>query len=194
MLRSFIAIEIPPTIQDAISCQTESLKGNFPTPSIRWVPSNNIHLTLKFLGETSPQNIDQLARSLEIEINQIEPFSIPFSETGIFPNVRKPRIIWIGLSHSPKLVIIHKLIESVTATFGFKREERSFSPHITLGRVNEIFPALNYKKLLEDIRSIDISIIEELEVKSVTIFKSDLKPKGPIYTAIHSIPFNKMIH
>ena len=187
MLRSFLAIEIPPSIQGAISSQIESIKRNFPKPAIRWVTTGNIHLTLKFLGEASPRSLDQIASSVESEINQIKPFSIPFSEAGVFPNARKPRIIWIGLNNSKELDSIHKLIESVTISLGFQREERPFSPHITLGRVNDFFPATELGKLLTEIRSIDISLIENLEVKSVTIFKSDLQPKGPVYISTHSI-------
>lgn len=187
MLRSFIAIEILPSIQGAISSQIESIKRNFPKPAIRWIATGNIHLTLKFLGDASPRSLDQIASSVESEINQIEPFSIPFSEVGVFPNARKPRIIWVGLINSKELDALYNLIESVTTSLGFPKEDRPFSPHITIGRVNDFFPASDYGKLLTEIRKIDVSLIESLEVKSVTIFKSDLQPKGPIYTATHSI-------
>lgn len=194
IFRSFIAIEISPLIQSAISRQMTDLKKLFPNPDIRWVPTNNIHLTLKFLGDVSTQDLDILAKTLSAEINQLGSFSIPFSETGVFPNARKPRIIWIGLSYQTNLVSLHKIIEATTSRLGFPSEERSFSPHITLGRVSEKFTPANFQKLLDNLRSIDISSIAPISIDSITIFKSDLKPNGPVYSVLNTIPLMNSIY
>jgi 2'-5' RNA ligase len=188
-LRVFIAIEIPFLIQNAIYRLTTRLRQEYPSPGIRWVPINNIHLTLKFLGEVPSQNLDILARSLDFEIKRLEPFSIPFSETGVFPNAKKPRIIWIGLNYLPGLADLISIIESTSSGLGYHTEERPFSPHITLGRVGESFPPTSYQKLLLDLSVVDISSINPVIINSIKVFKSDLKPKGPEYTVIHSIPF-----
>jgi 2'-5' RNA ligase len=189
ILRSFIAIEVPHFIQQAIYRLTIRLRQEYPTPGIRWVPINNIHLTLKFLGEVPSQNLDILAHSLDFEINQLEPFSIPFSETGVFPNIKKPRIICIGLDYLPGLVNLFSIIESTSSKLGYPREDRPFSPHITIGRVGESFPPALHQKLLTDLSVVDITSIDPVLINSIKVFKSDLKPKGPEYTVIRSIPF-----
>lgn len=189
ILRAFIAIEVPHFTQEAIYRLTTRLRQEYPTPGIRWVPINNIHLTLKFLGEVHSQNLNILAHSLDFEINQLEPFSIPFSETGVFPNIKKPRIIWIGLNNLPGLVNLISIIESTSSKLGYPREYRPFSPHITLGRVGDSFPPALLQKLVSDLSVVDITSIDPVIINSIKVFKSDLKPKGPEYTVIQSILF-----
>jgi 2'-5' RNA ligase len=192
MLRSFVAIELPAIIQDALARQTANLRQHYPKPEIRWVQPGNIHLTLKFLGESSPNDLDLLARSLDFEVSQIEPFTISFSEMGIFPNARKPRIIWVGISAPAILVTLHSKIEAITSKLGHQTENRPFSPHITLGRIGNSYPTLNLQKMLIDLGSINVALIDPVDISEIKIFKSDLKSNGPIYTAIHTIPFGKI--
>lgn len=189
ILRAFIAIEVQQSIQEAIFKLTSKLRRDYPTPGIRWVSINNIHLTLKFLGEVPSQKLDILIQSLDFEIKQLEPFSIPFSETGVFPNVRRPRIIWIGLKYLPELVNLISIIESSSSKLGHPKEERPFSPHITLGRIGESFPVALHQKLLPELSVVDITSIDPVLINSIKVFKSDLKPKGPEYTVIRSFPF-----
>jgi len=193
MIRSFIAIEISKSIQDAISRQIASLKQKYPNPGIRWVPSVNIHLTLKFLGEVSSQNLEILAKTIGDETKGLKPFSIPFLETGIFPNSRRPKVIWIGLSYQANLITLYKIIEAVSSSLGYQSEERPFTPHITLGRVGNDLSPITIQKMMEDLRSIDISSLEPVYIKSIKIFKSDIKLKGPVYSTIHTIPLNNII-
>ena len=190
-LCSFVAIEIPSTTQDAIIKQTANLRQDYPKPDVRWVQTGNIHLTLKFLGDESPQNLKILARSLGFDAIKIEPFTISFSEMGIFPNARKPRIIWGGVSPPAILITVYNKIEEIASKLGHQPETRSFSPHITLGRIGNSFPMVNTKKMLMDFKSINLDCIDPLIISEIKIFKSDLKPGGPIYTSIHIIPFGK---
>jgi 2'-5' RNA ligase len=190
-IRSFVAIEFPSTIQDAIIWQTTILRKNYPNPVIRWVKPENIHLTLKFLGDLAKSDLDVLARSLTDEAKRVEPFSISFTNLGIFPNSKKPRIIWIGVNSPAILMEFQSKIESLTSRHGIHIEQRPFSPHITLGRISERNSLLNIDNLILDISSIKVSTIDNVNISSIKIFKSDLKPDGPIYTVISNIPFSK---
>lgn len=188
-LRSFIAIEIPHLIQESIFALTSKIRQEYPKPGIRWVPINNIHLTLKFLGDVPLKNLELLKRSLACEINRLESFSIPFSKTGIFPNINKPRIIWIGFNHLQNMIELRELVEITASKLGFQTEGRPFFPHITLGRFSDNYSVTTIHSILSDLNALDLSFVDPVEINSIKIFKSDLKPKGPEYTIIHSIPF-----
>jgi len=190
-IRSFIALEFPSFIQDAIIWQTTNLIKQFPNPIIRWVKPGNIHLTLKFLGDIVQSDLEDLARSLANEAQRVKPFSISFTKLGIFPNPKKPRIIWIGVDSPPILGDFQSKIESLASRQGILIEQRPFSPHITLGRISDRNSFLNIENLIFGINSINVSTIEKVNINSIKIFKSDLKPDGPIYTAIYNIPFGE---
>lgn len=187
--RSFIAIEVPQKVQTAIFKMTSNLQQVYPIPIVRWVPEENIHLTLKFLGDIPAQKLERLAQSFAVETEQMPSFTLEFSETGVFPNLRKPRIMWIGLKKHPELENLYKVIESTSLVNGFPAEERPFSPHITLGRISDRFPLSELQKLCRDFCTLEAGTIDPIVINSIKVFKSDLKPNGPVYTLIHSVPF-----
>jgi 2'-5' RNA ligase len=188
-LRSFIAIEFPATIQDAIVRHTADLRQPFPDPAIRWIPPRNIHLTFKFLGGVASQDLELLARSLGEELGKMIPFQLSFERMGIFPNERKPRIIWIGIHTTSSLFSLHRKIELMATRLGHQAENRPFSPHVTIGRFGTTFLPGNIQKLLKILGSLDATLISPVEISSLIIFKSDLKPSGPVYTSLYTIPF-----
>jgi len=190
-IRSFIALELPSSIQSEIIWQTTILREHYPNPIIRWVKQGNIHLTLKFLGDISETDIEFLAKSLAHEASQVDQFSISFTNLGIFPNPKKPRIIWIGINSPASLGEFQSKIEALTSRNGIQIEPRPFSPHITLGRIAKNHSMLNIENLIVDIGSINVSDIDMVNICAIKIFKSDLKPDGPVYTAIHNIPLEK---
>jgi 2'-5' RNA ligase len=188
MLRSFIAIEIPSEIQQAIARATAGLQEAVPRPAVRWVAPQNIHLTLKFLGDVSPANLEQLARSLRVETANHPVFRASIGGVGVFPHPRQPRVIWIGCQAPPALVSLYRGVEAVCARLGYVAEKRAFSPHLTLGRVgNSISPTeLEHLRLaMQQVEAKDLGIFA---VEAVHIFKSDLQPGGSIYTRLYSLP------
>jgi len=187
-IRSFLAIEFPTSIQDAIVRETAVLREHFPFPDIRWVTPRNIHLTLKFLGNGSSQRLEILARSLGLAIKEIKPFRMGFAQAGVFPPSGRPRIIWLGIDPPGSVSSLQKMIEETTTIQGFKREDRPFSPHITIGRFSDSFPMHNYQNLMEIIKPGDDLLSVFIDVRSITLFKSELRPSGSIYSVIHDIP------
>jgi RNA 2',3'-cyclic 3'-phosphodiesterase len=188
MLRSFIAVEMPVEIQAAISRSTAALQKSLPKPLIRWVATENIHLTLKFLGDVSPTNLESLAEDLKAEAATHAAFSIPVSSLGAFPNARRARVIWIGLEAPPALAALQRGVEAVAARLGYPPEERPFSPHLTIGRVGQNAGSADLQKLRIALEGSTVGPLGTVRVEAVHIFKSDLQPRGSVYTHLFALP------
>jgi RNA 2',3'-cyclic 3'-phosphodiesterase len=188
MLRSFIAIELPGEIQQAIFRSTASLQKALPKPLVRWVAPQNIHLTLKFLGDVSPANLERVADALRLEVATHPAFSMSVGGFGTFPTSRRPRIFWIGLEALPVLLAVQRGVEAVAARMGYPPEERSFSPHLTIGRVSPNATTAGLQKIRTALEGISVNTLGTVRVDAVQIFKSDLQPAGPLYTLLHSLP------
>ena len=188
MVRSFIAIEIPTGIQNAIASSTASLKNALPRTLIRWVATQNIHLTLKFLGDVSPANLERLGEALRMEAASHEMFSMSVGRIGAFPTARRARVIWIGLEAPPALEVLQRGVEAATAQLGYASEQRPFSPHLTIGRVGQNVTAADLQRIRTGLEATRIDILGTLCVDAVHIFKSDLQPGGSVYTHLFALP------
>ncbi|MCK5314570.1 MAG: RNA 2',3'-cyclic phosphodiesterase [Anaerolineales bacterium] len=186
VIRAFIAIELSPEIQDKLKHLTSQLKQQLEGVPVKWVPVENIHLTLKFLGNVSITNIEVLERILEAEVSNHHPFEISVGELGAFPSTRRPRVAWVKLQTPPDLFEIQRCIEQETARLGYAREKRSFKPHLTLGRVSRNASFEEVRRVGEVLDSFNVGFLGAMRVKYVRLFRSDLKPTGAIYTRIHS--------
>jgi len=185
LLRAFVAIIIPPEIKKAIASQTASLQ-KVTGHAVRWVPADNIHLTLKFLGDISPSSVELLSEALVAECSQHTPFELVVGGLGCFPNPRRPSVIWIGLDAPTCLGQLQHRIESTCAYLGYDPEEKSFSPHLTIGRVREQAGSTEIKHIQVALESKNIGTLGSFTVGDIHLFKSDLQPSGPIYTSLSS--------
>ena len=188
MLRSFIAVEIPPGIQSAIAHSTASLKNALPRTLIRWVAPQNVHLTLKFLGDISPANLDRLAETLKVEAASHGMFSMAVGGLGAFPSPRRARVIWIGLEYPPALEDLWHGLEAAAAQLGYAQEERPFSPHLTIGRVGQNLSVSDLQCIRTALETTKVGVLGTVNVEAVHIFKSDLQPGGSVYTHLYSLP------
>jgi 2'-5' RNA ligase len=188
MLRSFIAIELPAEIQAAIASSTAGLQKALPKPLVRWVASKNLHLTLKFLGDVSPTNLERLAEALKVESVRQEKFSLSVGGLGAFPTPRRPRVIWIGLEAPAMLTAVQRAVESVSSRMGYPTEDRPFSPHLTIGRVGQDVSAADLKRVCAAIEGTTVGPLGTVSVDAIHIFKSDLQPGGSVYTHLYAMP------
>jgi RNA 2',3'-cyclic 3'-phosphodiesterase len=188
LLRAFIAVEIPLEIHQAIEKQTVSIRAALNPALVRWVPAVNVHLTLKFLGDVSPANVELLKQMLSVEVCQHKPFELEFGGLGAFPNPKRPRVIWIGIQAPAGLEALQHGIEAATATLGYPAEERPFSPHLTIGRVKQNVSAADMQKIRAALEGTRIGSLGRNTVNAVHLFKSDLKPSGAVYTRLFSAP------
>ena len=188
-LRAFIAVEIPHEIRQAIHEQaTVALKRTIG-PLVRWVPPENLHLTLKFLGDISPASVDMLTQMLRAEADAARPFEMHVGGLGSFPSLRRARVLYIGIQAGAGLDALNRGIESACARLGYEAEERPFSPHLTLGRVRQEVSPADGQKIRAALEGLRIDSLGTARVDSAHLFKSDLKPSGSVYTQLFSAPF-----
>lgn len=188
-LRTFIAFELPEKIQDELGKFIRSLKQANPY-KIRWIPPQNIHLTVKFLGETSMADIPKINVKLDQFAANASIFRAIPGEIGAFPNLRNIRVIWLGLSISDVLVHQIEQLEYQMGEIGFEREKRGFTPHLTLGRAAIQPQSLEMRNLADNLQTMKPSNLEAFEINSITFFKSDLRPTGAVYTTIQKSIFS----
>lgn len=176
--RVFIGVDLPDKLKHDIAAVANELKS----PGIRLVSPENLHITLKFLGDVDETTIEKLKETLgEILFTS---FSASFSGLGVFPSISRPRVIWVGVE-SGKEEILHlwREIEKVTSRMGFRKEKR-FVPHVTIGRVKRTSPEVNrlIRRVLEIEKDKDFG---HMDVKSFKLKKSKLTPSGPVYSDLH---------
>jgi 2'-5' RNA ligase len=189
-IRSFIAIELPGTIQQKLGEIIARLKSP-RTGVVRWVPVQNIHLTVKFLGDVSPTNLDLLMKMLKAEVSRQPVFAYTVAGLGAFPSPRRPRVLWVGITAPPQLNALVHRIEAETIKLGYAPEERPFSPHLTLGRVSQNATPEQVSQVAEVLAGMNVGELGVAEVSSVVLFKSDLMPSGAEYTQMLEVGLGK---
>ncbi len=188
VIRAFMGIDLSPEIQRCLEQVTIQLKNRLEGIPVRWVPAENIHLTLKFLGDVSLVNLEMLKKLLKSVVPPHPSFEISAGGLGAFPKVHHPRVIWIGLEVPTELIAIQHSIEIETARLGYSREERPFSPHLTLGRVSRNANQADIHELGEVLDTFKVGFLGATRVREIHLYRSDLKPGGAVYTRIYSVP------
>jgi len=186
VIRAFIAIDLSADIQHQLDEVQQNYKAQIANTAVRWVVATNIHLTLKFLGDVSLSNLNILTDMISAEISGHHQFDISVGGSGAFPNIRQPRIIWVGVEAPLELTAIQNGIETTTARLGYTREERAFSPHLTLGRVSRNVTSQDVKTISKALETTRIGFLGATCVEKVYLYRSDLQPTGAVYTQIFS--------
>lgn len=189
-LRAFIAIEFTPQVKDAIEKETSALRQSIDTDVIRWVAPDNLHLTLKFLGDVPSNRLEFIQQAMMQEAAHISPFEIQAGGLGAYPNTHSPRVLWVGLHAPSDLASLQKKLEDAFVRLGFPREERRFSPHLTIGRINAGAAPADLKKVHDALARRQLGNISPSKVDAIHLFKSDLTPSGAVYTKIFSANLN----
>ena len=134
--RLFVAVELPPPVRRKLIEHIERLRHSVPNARASWIRDENLHLTLKFLGEIPVTSAEKLAAAVSIATTRVEPFEIVVGGCGAFPPRGQPRVLWIGIEDpTGKLLELHRALEDECGKAGFPREERPFYPHLTLARI-----------------------------------------------------------
>ena len=188
-MRTFIAIELPQKIIGTLSALQNQLKNT--QADVKWVAPENIHLTLKFLGEVDEKKIEKIIQALEETAKDNQPFSIRLCALGAFPKINFPRVIWVGIdAGDEETKNIAFVLEEKLQKLGIPKEKRPFSSHITIGRVRS---GINREKLVKELDILQGKglLQENLEflATKITLFKSTLTPKGPIYEILKEASF-----
>jgi 2'-5' RNA ligase len=189
--RAFIAIDLPIQIQDSIERQTAPLRQILGDDLVRWVAPANMHLTLKFLGDVAAPHVDFIKQSLTQIADSQPPFDLQVGGIGSFPTLKRPRVLWVGIHAPAALASLQRNIEAGVVRLGYEKEERPFSPHLTLGRVRQTVDSKSLQKISEAMAKTQLGNIGTARVDSVHLYKSDLHSNGSIYTKLFSAPLKK---
>jgi 2'-5' RNA ligase len=184
-LRTFIAIELDQELQQNLADLQTRLRRDVPPRAVRWVRPDAIHLTLKFLGDTSLAQVESVKEALARATQEVNPFEFTIGGVGCFPNTHRPRVVWVGL-HEPTGALrrLRDAVEAQVAPLGFPTEKRPFHPHLTLGRTQRRASPAEVRALGETIAASAVGNIDEMSVREVCYIKSDLRPSGAVYTAL----------
>jgi 2'-5' RNA ligase len=179
LARIFIATEVSDRIIKEITDIQDRLKDN--GDRVSWIKPGNIHLTLRFLGDIEKNRIEDIHRAMLQSVSEMDPLNISVRGIGVFPNLKNPRVIWLGVMDVEKLNIICKALERELCMAGFEKEARNFHPHITFGRVKYLSNKKAFKESVENLKGVELG---NLIIKRILLFKSELKPSGAIHTRL----------
>ena len=186
-MRCFIAIELPEAVKSTLSGIEEELKKS--KADVRWVKPDNVHLTLKFFGNIEDKKTEKIIEIMENICNQYAPFTIEIKGMGTFPNIKSPRVLWVGIEGNDTLKTLQKEIENKMESIGFEREDRAFTAHLTLGRFRS---SIEKEGLLKAVKLHEKdTFVGSINVQSLSLIRSDLHPEGARYSKIIDISLGK---
>lgn len=184
-LRLFIAIELTPEVHLALAQLQDSLKRQIPPKTVRWTKPDGIHLTLKFLGDTPHDKVQPVVQGMTIAAAGFAPFEFQVAAFGCFPNPSKARVLWVGVPDIPKnLAGLQRAVDLHTHKLGYPKEERAFSPHLTLGRVNDSASPAERQTLNDLLTRTQVGLLGTVPAHELILFQSNLLPGGAVYTAL----------
>ena len=188
MKRIFVAVDVSDEARHTVAAYIETLRNEFPKVRVGWDKAEKLHLTLKFLGDANEKEVAELQNILDKISTNISNFKLQISKTGVFPDAKKPRVLWINvIDEQGNLAKISDLLESECEKIGFARESRKFIPHLTIGRIREP----NNAKELAQRHLQNIFAPVEFEVSEIVIYESKLLPTGSDYSVVSKFALKK---
>ena len=185
-MRLFVALELPVTARENLAALIASLRAITREP--RWVRAENLHVTLKFLGEVAEEKLAAIQTALG-NIRSHQAVTLAFRGLGFFPSERHPRVFWVGIDASANLKPLAADIQGAMEKCGIAREKREFSPHLTLARLERSLPEALRKTIAGHARR----EFGSLRTGEFHLMQSTLKPSGAEYTALKSFPFSPSV-
>jgi len=180
-LRAFVAIPVPAMVTDFVHQIQKRLDS--PAVNVRWVRADNLHLTLKFMGDVDPSSVGVIADQMDAVAHATAPFELNASGFGGFPNQRRARVLWVGLGGDVGcLKATWEMLEKGLAKVSFNREKRRFNPHLTIGRTRR---RIDLQTLGLSLDALADMTSDSFKVDRLLLIKSVLKPTGAEYTPLH---------
>ena len=179
-IRTFIALELPPAVISLFQKVQQDLKRL--KIRARWVQPENIHLTLKFLGDINAADIDKIGVAMTGAAIEFSPVTLSVSGIGVFPGIKRPRVIWLGLGGGIRsLLALQGRLEEKLAGVGFPKDKRSFKAHLTLGRIKQAANPAVIRQMISEYASLSS---DEFTCNQLILFKSDLEPSGAVHSKL----------
>lgn len=181
-LRTFVAIPIE--VEEILSGVWANLRNRFEHRQVKWVSPDILHLTLFFLGETQPQQVEEIRHELAQKIQGCKPFSIELRGMGFFGPSHSPKVIWIGVEKNHELEMLYQKTNETIGRLGFTPDQRGFNPHITLGRPKNLKDPNALTGLLKQYNQHHFQTSKAAELVH---YSSELRPEGAVYTKLYRI-------
>jgi 2'-5' RNA ligase len=186
--RTFIAIELDDAVNMAFKSVQRRLRTEPISGFVRWVAPEGIHLTLKFLGDINSERVPEVLAAMQAACAGIAPFELAVRGAGCFPNYERPTVIWAGIVGDVKEATqLAQRIEVECLKLGFPPEERPFSPHFTLGRVNRDAGLKQRGQVGEMVRRFDLGPVGAISADAVHLMRSELRPTGSVYSSLGNV-------
>jgi len=186
VIRTFIAVDIPEDVRESLGQVSTRLQEQLGDTPVRWVDFKKIHLTLKFLGDVSKENLGMVQKILSSEVSKHQAMEIGIGRVGAFPKIRHPRVIWVGVEAPTELYDLRRGIEDGVARLGYNYDKYEFTPHLTLGRVSRKASARDVRKVGKVLHEFKVGFIGVARIQAVHLYRSDLQPEGAVYTRLFS--------
>ncbi len=188
-VRSFIAIELPQSVKNRLEhIEVKWKQGGYA--GIKWVDPKGIHITLRFLGNISSEQIIRIRKVLEETTKEISCFHLEIADLGAFPNLRQPRVIWVAINGEvDKLSRLQQKIDFLLESCGFPKESRPFSPHLTLARLKDSLSSEEKREIGIFMTSLKIKASLSFNAEAVSLMRSQLMPTGAIYSCLFTARF-----
>lgn len=196
-MRLFIALDIDEEIRQRIGRFLDGVSGF--AADARWVRLESLHITLKFIGEQPPEMVSTLQNKLTGV--SASPFSLTYAGFGFFPTPKSPRVLWIGIQAGPELQCLAAAIDDATAQLGIPKEDRAFSPHLTLARKSggsgaprrqkDDGPNRVFQRLQEKLATIPVPEFGTMTAREFFLYQSQLSRSGSRYTKLHAFPLSQ---
>jgi len=180
-IRSFIAINLPSSVKERVELVHK--EWDALSPHVRWVAPQNVHVTLKFLGDVAEERVTVIGDALDRMVASFPPFGFTVTSFGVFPDLRYPRVVWLGIGEGADQVsALQATVEAEMERLGFAPERKPFRSHVTVGRMK----SPRGRRVLAEFLQSDARIEERVEVRDIALMKSELRPTGPIYSLLRA--------
>ncbi len=191
-MRIFIAVELPDKIKEKIDTLITYFKTQLPKQALKWVRKENLHLTIKFIGEFPEDEIPKIKTIIDEVLTNQSEFSFSIEGLGMFPNSDNPRVIWLGITGGDPLISIHQQLNLSLAQIGVKTDHRPLSPHLTIARVRQGIDRATLSQIGNSLSEFRVDTLGSIIVDHITLFQSNLKPAGPHYKVLYSRHLNQV--
>ncbi len=184
MKRLFVAVKIHP--DEKLLHAVQKIQQDCATEDIKWVKTDSLHITLKFLGDTPDKEVKPVQQLLAAALKDFRAFGFRVENMGYFGNSRFPRVLWLGIEEKPEWIELFDRVNDALTGYGKKEDPRAFKPHLTIGRVKSFRDVDTLFALEAEFAGV---VFQEVTVSEVILFESFLKPTGPVYNIVEKFPF-----
>jgi len=191
VIRCFIAIQLTDELKSLLTRVGQQIETRVPSRTVRWVKPAAMHLTLVFLGDIPISKLDSIEQAMSAAAETVSPITFIAIGLGCFPNTRRPRVVWVGVDEAAgQLPHLKRALDRELEPLGFQAEKRRYSPHLTLGRVHKRAGRDHAQQLGQAIEKATLKVAQ-MTAKQVHLIRSDLRPQGPQYTTLASLPLGQ---